>query len=696
MTGRLLELMASAALVGIWVDREGVAHVARRETGGAPTETLTESFEPFAWARESAPPGSIKSEPLSGTGALSHLWHFTDPESYYEALRDRSYALDTVRPLEHQWLLARRKQLFDGLTFPELRRCQLTIEIAESKGDAEAGSGRVVAIGLLASHETTPRILRIAEESDAAERALLKAFGETLLELDPDVVEGHGIYNEVLSTLVLRARRYRVRRNWGRFGAEITVRKSRLRVAERWIDYVRCDLPGRTVFDTQLAVQIYDVSSRDMPDYSLGEASVYFGLESEDGEDRGLASDLQRIRGLADHLLPTYVAQAQSFPMLLQETCLRGTASKVDLLLLDRYFHARHALPIGSEVATFAGGFTKSYGTGVFRKVLHFDVASLYPSLLLQIARNPENDPLGAFIPTLENLRTYRLKYKQLARDEQDPRLRQEYQARQTSFKILINSFYGYLGFSGARFADGDLASEVTQKGRDLLQRLIAWFENAGYAVLEADTDGIYVTAPDHYEQPESLLANVREILPPGIDLELDGRYPAMFCYKAKNYALFDGETVTIRGSALRSRGIEPFLKELTDHLIHYLLGVESMSPEVLVERMAAAITEGEMPVARLAKSEFLSMSPSLYAAKMEKGGKPRRAALEVATRITPAPRMGERVTYYIRPGDNARAPDWQRAEPLSSYDAVERPYDRKYYLKKLREWAKRYGPFFD
>ena len=32
---------------------------------------------------------------------------------------------------------------------------------------------------------------------------------------------------------------------------------------------------------------------------------------------------------------------------------------------------------------------------------------------------------------------------------------RNESQARQASFKILINSFYGYLGFSGARFGDG-------------------------------------------------------------------------------------------------------------------------------------------------------------------------------------------------------------------------------------------------
>jgi len=37
--------------------------------------------------------------------------------------------------------------------------------------------------------------------------------------------------------------------------------------------------------------------------------------------------------------------------------------------------------------------------------VLHFDVASLYPSLLLAIGRNPRNDTLGVFIPMLRRLR---------------------------------------------------------------------------------------------------------------------------------------------------------------------------------------------------------------------------------------------------------------------------------------------------
>ena len=74
-----------------------------------------------------------------------------------------------------------------------------------------------------------------------------------------------------------------------------------------------------------------------------------------------------------------------------------------------------------------------------------------------------------------------------------------------------------------------------------------------GVTLLEADTDGIYLASARWFPEPEKLLALVGRILPAGIELEYDGSYRAMFCYKAKNYALFDGSKVVIRGSAVNT-----------------------------------------------------------------------------------------------------------------------------------------------
>jgi DNA polymerase elongation subunit (family B) len=330
----------------------------------------------------------------------------------------------------------------------------------------------------------------------------------------------------------------------------------------------------------------------------------------------------------------------------------------------------------------------------VFRNVLHFDVASLYPSLLLNIGRNPGNDSLGVFIPLLKRLLEYRLRYKQIARSSSDPDERAEAQARQSSYKILINSFYGYLGFSGARFGDGELAAEVTRRGRELLQSLIDEFGRHGCTILEADTDGIYLSSAEYFGKPEELLAKVVPILPAGIELEFDGRYDAMFCYKAKNYALLEEGKVTLRGSALRSRGVEPYLKRLTDALIHYLLGVSGDSPVNIVDDYRKRLMVSSLAVADLAKGEVLSMNPDAYERFIAGGGKPRRASAEAALQMSPRPRMGERVAYYITPKQKGRASDWQRAKPVAAYHPAEAPYDPKYYSDKLDDWLERYGRF--
>ncbi|HEY5550895.1 MAG TPA: hypothetical protein VIK52_03345 [Opitutaceae bacterium] len=167
-----------------------------------------------------------------------------------------------------------------------------------------------------------------------------------------------------------------------------------------------------------------------------------------------------------------------------------------------------------------------------------------------------------------------------------------------------------------------------------------------------------------------------------------------LVCYKAKNYALYDGERVTIRGSALRSRGIEPYLRRLTTALIHNLLGAGGETPAQLVEHYRTAIEARSLPVKELAKSENLGQSPEAYLQMIEAGGKPRRAAAEAALQMRNRPRMGERVAYYIlqkRPGENA---DWQRARPLEQFDAATAPYEPHYYLEKLNDWITRYGAF--
>jgi DNA polymerase, archaea type len=167
-----------------------------------------------------------------------------------------------------------------------------------------------------------------------------------------------------------------------------------------------------------------------------------------------------------------------------------------------------------------------------------------------------------------------------------------------------------------------------------------------------------------------------------------------MFCYKAKNYALYGGGKITLRGSALRSRGIEPFLKKLSNQLIQFLVGASPDSPVALADDYRARLARREVPVEELAKSETLNQSPDAYERLIAEGGKPRRASAEVALQLTPRPRMGERVSYYITAKAKGKTSDWQRARALALHDATSAPYDADYYLEKLNDWLERYGAF--
>lgn len=157
--------------------------------------------------------------------------------------------MDVLKPYEGQWLLQQRPRLYADLKFADLRRCQLDIETGAAEAgafsDARNPDDRVLAIGLQCGARR--EMLTLAAETDADEKRLLLAFSQLLRELDPDTLEGHNIFKFDLDYLRIRSKRHQVPCAWGRFGLPAEFRNSRMKVAERWIDFPRCDLPGRAV-----------------------------------------------------------------------------------------------------------------------------------------------------------------------------------------------------------------------------------------------------------------------------------------------------------------------------------------------------------------------------------------------------------------------------------------------------------------
>ena len=72
---------------------------------------------------------------------------------------------------------------------------------------------------------------------------------------------------------------------------------------------------------------------------------------------------------------------------------------------------------------------------------------------------------------------------------ELDGTARRNLEALQQTFKILINSFYGYLGFSLGHFNDFVQANAVTRRGRELIQAAVAALEDSGAHLFGVDGD---------------------------------------------------------------------------------------------------------------------------------------------------------------------------------------------------------------
>ena len=398
---------------------------------------------------------------------------------------------------------------------------------------------------------------------------------------------------------------------------------------------------------------------------------------------------------------------------------MRGNATRINGLFLREYFRQKHSIPELPLPQAFEGGYTDIFFTGVAHNVWHCDVTSLYPSIMLQFDCFPQSDRLEIFRHLLTDLRKFRLEAKAKMRAAKNQTEQRHLEAFQNTFKILINSFYGYLGFAQGHFADFDAAARVTQIGRDLLKKMIDWLGEQGAKVIEVDTDGIYFVPPSSVEanaspartvSPAKLKRNaagtaaatkneIQELqkglareLPAGIEVEFDKQFEAMFSYKAKNYALLtkDGDVI-IKGGALKSRGLERFQRVFLEEMIRLIMEEE---PEKIVDlrnEFEKKIRNREWNVEMLMKTDTLQDSLDKYRAKIAGSARNRAAAYELALASGRAYKPGDQISYYIK-STPKKVPAYEAARLATDFDPKNRDENVDYYIAKLDELVKKFS----
>lgn len=622
-----------------------------------------------------------------------------------------------IPDLSHQYLLSTGTTLFKGLDFDRLRCLALDIETLCAEGfefsNPERPEDRIISIALKDSHgeETVLRGDMLSEPE------LLRALNEAIHHSDPDVIVGHNIFRFDLDYIGRRAKMHGIRLDWGRNGTAAHVsHNSRWSLAEKTIDYPRWDVYGRHIIDTYFLVQLYDIGLRSLESHGLKQVARHFGIAAEtrvyldgsrisdtfhtDPEQLYLYNldDVRETLALFRLLAYPWFLQTRIFPYSFQNCPLRGNATRINALFLREYLHRGHAIPARTAATTaFEGGYTELAREGVCGPIVHCDVASLYPSLMLTYRLGPGKDSLGLFLPMLAELRRFRLDAKQSARDAASDDERHYYDALQQVFKVLINSFFGYLGAALHNFSDPDVAAEVTRLGRVTIKNMIEMLKAEGAEPVEIDTDGIYFRPPAGCNSEELELALVRRIsegLPAGIEVELDGRYRSMFAYKTKNYALlgYDGR-ITIRGSGLKSRGIERYLREFMQEMITLLLAGNASAIDHLYAGYVAGLRSRDLDVAWVSRTETINESPAAYREKVRLGKRNPSAAFEIALAADRVYRAGDQVSYYVS-GSTKDIAAYENCRPTRAFNPAQPDINSAYYIEKLRQLKRRFEPF--
>ena len=590
-----------------------------------------------------------------------------------------------------QYLIGSGRTLFKGMVYEDLLRLQLDIEATS-----------------LDAHAPHARIFLVSARTSAGEERLFGAAGEdetTIFEeltgfiqsIDPDTIEGHNIFNFDLPYLLARAEANGVTLAWGRDGSALragTNARTQFKIGPRSVPYQQHFVYGRHIVDTYQQIQRYDVAgnlssyglkpviealgyTRDEREFIPGEEIARVWEEDRTRVVRYALDDVRDVAILSDLCVPTEFYQTQIVPDALQDIATGGPGEKINDLMVRIYLGERRAVPRPEPSRDYPGGYADVLRTGVFKPVVKCDVASMYPSIMLSWRIGSRREPLGVFLPLLRTLTERRLHAKAQAQRTQG-RERGYWHGIQASFKVFINSFYGYLGYSRAFFNDYDAATDVTLRGQEIIKTVVRELEQTGATPIEVDTDGVYFVPPPDVRaderSEEAFLTRISAALPPGIALAYDGSYAGMVSLKMKNYALVDRDgRATLKGSSLRSRREEPILRAFLQAAISLFVADSKDAVRDLYLGFAARLQRKQYEPKEICRWETVTE-------KTFSSDSNRRLA-EAARGVA----IGERVEVYQRiDGSLGR---------LENYAADE---DTNYLLRRLRDMADRFSELFE
>ncbi len=435
------------------------------------------------------------------------------------------------------------------------------------------------------------------------EAQLIEKFRETIDAFKPDILTGYFSDGFDLPYIRTRADKHKIKLDIGVDFSELKAKRGReTTFAISGITHLDIFKFIKRVMGATLETYSYDLNSvaGELLDEKKHEVSL---AELPAAWDKG-GDALEKFceYNLHDSFL-TYSLTAKMFPTITEIVKIVGIpiydVNRMGFSQLVEWYIMKQA-PQFNEIApnkpdyngvqqrrmnTYQGAFVFEPKPGLYNDIVVFDFRSLYPTILgshnigpdtincaccMETAKPiPDENQNGrnwfcakrkGFIPTLiEDLITRRMRIKEIIKEKHGEKIA-FLDARQNTLKLLANSFYGYLGFFGARWYSIECARSITALGRFYIHKVIDKAQKEGFIVLYSDTDSVFLTLDGKSkEDAEKFARSINSELPGLMELEYEGFYPAGIFVSAKmspfgakkKYALMS------QSGALKIKGFE-------------------------------------------------------------------------------------------------------------------------------------------
>lgn len=481
----------------------------------------------------------------------------------------------------------------------------------------------------------TRRLFSHDEYSNCAE--MIDDWARWVCEMDPSIICGHNIEGYDLIYLEFCHSKYSDQGiELGRCGKKLKINQwdSKYRIdGSRDLHYKKSKIYGREIVDTMFLAYKYDAVKKKYESYGLKPIIKIEGLEkpgrtfydasqirfnytdpTEMAKIKAYAEeDADDALALYDLMVPPTFYLTQSVPMPFQLVVESATGAQINSLLVRAYLQDKHSVAKANDLEgeVVEGGISFAV-PAIYKNVYKIDIKSCYPSQILRFKLYDEKkDPRAYYYKLVEYFTLQRFEYKEKVRTTGD----KFYENLDAMAKIFINSSYGVANTSGLNYNSASVARKITMESRSIIDMALRWASGEGYnywatkfyettgekeedrtylslperelpiryqhdfLIAPTDTDSISFCKRDMSEfSPDELkilLAQINEQSPDKVLWEDDGYYKTVIALKAKNYVMYNGKKLTIKGSSLKASTKSEAMKEFTKRIIETIVYTE-------------------------------------------------------------------------------------------------------------------------